>query len=101
MNFLKTQVVFVLISEGNLALGKPARQSSLHYPYSVASTAVDGDRNPSMGAGSCTHTQSDTGAWWEVDLQDVYPVKYVQITNRYGKCLWMIEWLEFTFRSTC
>ena len=65
----------------NLALRKPAKMSSL-YEDNVASRAVDGNRNGSLAALSCTHTKSESGAWWQVDLQDLYLIKHVIISNR-------------------
>ena len=65
----------------NLALRKPTKMSSL-FEDNVASRAVDGNRNGNMAALSCTHTKSEFGAWWEVDLQDLYLIKHVVISNR-------------------
>jgi len=65
----------------NLALRKPAKMSSL-YQDNVASWAVDGSRNGKMDALSCTHTYRELGAWWQVDLQDLYLIKHVIISNR-------------------
>jgi len=65
----------------NLALRKPTKMSSL-YKDNVASRAVDGNRNGNLAALSCTHTNYDLGAWWQVDLQDLYLIKHVIISNR-------------------
>lgn len=64
----------------NLALGKPAIQSSL-YGTGVASYAVDG--NPS---GGITHTQNNAQAWWQVDLGGVRPISTIAIWNRTDCC---------------
>jgi hypothetical protein len=57
-------------SSYNLALGKPATESSA-YPYSIpvaASYAVDGNTNGEFLNSSTTHTNIEQGAWWQVDL---------------------------------
>lgn len=51
----------------NLALGKTATQSST-WGSGDAAKAVDGNRDGIYTNNSVTHTQSDTQAWWEVDL---------------------------------
>ena len=65
----------------NLALRKPTKMSSLSED-NVASRAVDGNRNGNMDARSCTLTHREFGAWWQVDLQDLYLIKHVIISNR-------------------
>ena len=67
----------------NLALRKPTNMSSL-FEDNVASRAVDGNRNGNMAALSCTHTGREFGAWWQVDLRDLYLIKHVIISNRDG-----------------
>ena len=67
----------------NLALQKPTKMSSL-FEDNVASRAVDGNRNGNLAALSCTRTKSEFGAWWQVDLQDLYLIKHVIISNRDG-----------------
>ena len=47
----------------------------------TASLAVDGDRNSESGALSCFCTKTQMGAWWRVDLQAVYVITQVIITN--------------------
>jgi hypothetical protein len=68
----------------NVALGKPATQSSVS-EWSRANTlagdaagAVDGAVTGSYGF----HTGIETGPWWCVDLQAVYPVREVRLYNR-------------------
>ena len=67
----------------NLALGKPARQSSDSYGDSgKASAAVDGNRDSNYSTGkSCIHTGKEN-PWWEVDLQTESLVGRVVIVNR-------------------
>ena len=43
----------------------------------------DGNKNTNYGGNSCTHTAgTNPGDWWVVDLQAVYMVTSVSITNR-------------------
>jgi hypothetical protein len=54
----------------NLALGKPATQSS-NYDTTLyhASQAVNGSTEGTWYNNSITHTQNEQGAWWQVDLE--------------------------------
>nr|XP_034317008.1 EGF-like repeat and discoidin I-like domain-containing protein 3 [Crassostrea gigas] len=66
----------------NIALGKPATQSTTHYGYNAA-YAVDGNRGTDIYVDMCTVTDfDDTNPWWRVDLQAVYSIKTVRILNR-------------------
>lgn len=61
----------------NVALGKPATQSSNYLPHAGhAELAVDGVTVGAWSAGSTTHTQREK-AWWEVDLQQ--PERIVEV----------------------
>ena len=71
-------------SSTNIAQEKPTRQSSTAYG-GVSWRAVDGDRNTYWGGSSCTHSCRQFRPWWRVDLQNVYDVSEVKITNR-GDC---------------
>lgn len=55
----------------DIAVGKPAQQSSTFTPY-VAEKAVDGNRSTDIFDSSCTHTENIPNSWWRVDLQAVY-----------------------------
>jgi hypothetical protein len=57
-------------SDHNLALGKPATQSSIypHHIIAVAGYAVDGNTDGEFLNSSTTHTKDERGAWWQVDL---------------------------------
>ena len=57
-------------SVSNLALGKPATQSSTLPGYATAgaASAVDGNTDGSFFDGSVTATNLDPNAWWQVDL---------------------------------
>ncbi|XP_046574845.1 fucolectin-5-like [Haliotis rubra] len=68
-------------AETNLALNKPAFQSSEYGDPAVtgAENAVDGNTN----ATSCTATATnDTNTWWFVDLRAAYEVTQVILWNR-------------------
>jgi hypothetical protein len=82
-------MTFVLLSIGNLALNRPAFQSStksVSYE-TAASAAVDGNRDSHMKDGnSCTHTNYDHKAWWAVDLGAYKSIGSVTITNRRDCC---------------
>ncbi|XP_065921264.1 uncharacterized protein [Magallana gigas] len=66
----------------NIALGKPAEQSSTYLEYN-ASYAVDGNRGTNNVVDKCTNTaDSDINPWWMVDLQAVYSIISVRILNR-------------------
>ena len=65
----------------NLALRKPTNMSTL-YRGNVASRAVDGNGNGNLAGLSCSRTERESGAWWQVDLQDLYLIKHVIISNR-------------------
>ncbi len=77
---MKTKLLYISDSETNLALGKPAFQSSTYHPSQVAIRAVNGNLM------SCSHTQADQPAWLVVDLEEEYLVNRVVITNRFDCC---------------
>ena len=56
-----------------------------------SSLAVDGNTNPDTNKGSCSHTDSlynGRSASWSVDLDGLYYLSWINITNRYdGNCL--------------
>ena len=86
--------VLSLFVPENIALGKPTWQSSDNYDDKYKSPqAVDGDRNPDMQAGSCTHTKRNSRAWWAVDLRAVADIIMVAIKNRADCCC---EWNQIT-----
>lgn len=71
----------------NLALGKPAAQSST-YPFTTAtaSLAVDGNSDGNFYDGSVTATNLDPNAWWQVDLGSSANITSVVIWNRTDCC---------------
>ena len=69
----------------NIAVGKTTSQSSIHLTYG-SSLAVDGNTNGNYTLGSVTATESDTNAWWQVDLGAVYSLTEIKIWNRTDCC---------------
>jgi hypothetical protein len=73
----------------NLALGRPAMQSSTLAGYGstpAAGSAVDGNTDGSFFDGSVTHTNLDNNAWWQVDLGTSATISSVVIYNRTDCC---------------
>lgn len=74
----------------NLAQGKGTTQSSTYsatgVPTGSSSKAVDGNTNGNYSSGSVTHTNSQAGAWWQVDLGANYDIGNIQIWNRTDCC---------------
>ena len=68
----------------NLALGKPTNQSGTLLK-GESSNAVDGFKHPNISENSCIHTDNRYEPWWYVDLQALYYVTSVVISNR-GDC---------------
>ncbi|MFY0601569.1 MAG: carbohydrate-binding protein [Cyclobacteriaceae bacterium] len=64
----------------NLALNKPATQSSNYNGSLVASNANDGNQN------TINHTQNTSNAWWQVDLGSVSDITTIQVYNRTNCC---------------
>uniref|UniRef100_A0A8C9VJZ1 Fucolectin tachylectin-4 pentraxin-1 domain-containing protein n=1 Tax=Scleropages formosus TaxID=113540 RepID=A0A8C9VJZ1_SCLFO len=71
-----------------------ATQSSQYDSYGAAGNAIDGNRNTKYTDGSCTHTNQDSKPWWRLDLQDVFTVTSVTITNRGDCCSERIDGAE-------
>jgi len=67
----------------NLALGKPATQSSTH---ADAARAVDGNTDGNWVKGSVAQTTNNAQAWWQVDLGAVQSIKQVVLYNRTDCC---------------
>ncbi|CAC9491816.1 hypothetical protein [uncultured Gammaproteobacteria bacterium] len=73
----------------NLALGKPATQSSTYLYYSidpVAGYAVDGNTDGYFLNKSTTHTKLERSAWWQVDLGSKKNINQIIIYNRTDCC---------------
>nr|XP_025044461.1 uncharacterized protein LOC112547122 [Pelodiscus sinensis] len=73
----------------NLALGRPATQSSTFVDKlgrAVAGRAVDGKRNGKWEEGSCSHTHFETEPWWNVDLGSRQSISVVIVKHREDEC---------------
>ncbi|XP_075000623.1 LOW QUALITY PROTEIN: uncharacterized protein LOC142079776 [Calonectris borealis] len=70
----------------NVALGRPATQSSVLDAGSGAANAVDGNRDGDWERGSCTHTTEEPEPWWRVDLGRRHAVYAVVVKNRHDCC---------------
>ncbi|XP_071089964.1 fucolectin-like [Haliotis cracherodii] len=68
----------------NLALSKPTKQSSVNEGR-TSDRAVDGNNNSGKTAESCAHGENAAEPsleWWQVDLQKIFVVLTVSVTNR-------------------
>lgn len=67
----------------NIALGKRAVQSSRRYSNGGGpNLAVDGNTNGRYTSGSVMLTNSESNAWWQVDLGGYYDISEIVIWNR-------------------
>ncbi|XP_078000212.1 fucolectin-1-like isoform X2 [Glandiceps talaboti] len=66
------------VTISNVALNKPASQSSLKKKTDhTADLAVDGDTTSYLSDGSCSETHREEDPWWKVDLgqsKDIYEI---------------------------
>lgn len=74
--------VYEGVATRNIALAKPAAQSSNHDTIGAASNAVDGNTDGVYANYSVTHTSSDVNAWWQVDLGASNQMGLIRIFNR-------------------
>ena len=75
----------------NLALYKATKQSST-IPGGKSDKAVDGE----WSAHSISSTKEEAQAWWEVDLGDVYDLKYLVVWDR-NTDRWMPLMMNYKF----
>lgn len=68
--------------DGNLALNRPAAQSSIG-PHTGADPqgAVNGQKTGGFGF----HTAKEENPWWQVDLGASHPIREVRVYNREGR----------------
>jgi hypothetical protein len=69
----------------NLALRRPASQSSIYEGYRVegqSGQGNDGVKNGGLGF----HTKLEPNPWWQVDLGTVSPISEIRIFNRLDCC---------------
>ncbi len=85
--YLSLAEVIVSAFGPNLALGKPASQSSSlpNYP-SGPDLAVDGNNDGNFMQGSVSSTALDPQPWWQVDLGTAQAIHSVVIWNRTDCC---------------
>ncbi|XP_066277441.1 uncharacterized protein [Branchiostoma lanceolatum] len=76
--------VHVSCTAENVAIGKPASQSSTD-GFSTADLAVDGEKGTSVPDNQCTLTNPEISPWWQVDLGRDWPISTVRVLNR-GDC---------------
>ncbi|XP_035696406.1 uncharacterized protein LOC118429888 isoform X1 [Branchiostoma floridae] len=82
--WVESAEVSVSCTVENVALGKPASQSSTN-GANTAGLAVDGEKGTSVPGNQCTLTNPEDGPWWQVDLGRNYPIGRVRVLNR-GDC---------------
>ncbi|XP_035693790.1 neurogenic locus notch homolog protein 1-like [Branchiostoma floridae] len=70
----------------NVALDKPAFQTSTALNLGAASNAVDGNTDTDYFAGSCASTLEDSNPAWWVDLGETHIIDRVDIFNRQDCC---------------
>ncbi len=75
----------------NLGLGKSAVQSSDFGGTAVASRAIDGSIDGDFLASSVSQTLKETDPYWEVDLEAVYSLEWIDIWNRTDCCSRRLE----------
>ena len=75
----------VFLTENVALRGKATQSARSEHMFGAAYNAIDGNRESSFGAGSCTHALTQTNPWWRVDLLESYIVTSITITNR-GDC---------------
>ena len=68
---------------GNIALGKPATQSSLcEWSYFFKAEGPSGAVNGKLTGFFGFHTDVEDHAWWQVDLEAIQPLNEIRIFNR-------------------
>ena len=69
----------------NLAATGLATQSSTCFG-AVASRAIDGNTDPRWTRDSISHTCSERGSWWQVELVEPSLIDFVEVFNRMDSC---------------
>lgn len=67
----------------NIAVGKPAKMSSIYNSSMTPASAVDGNIEP---LSQCSTTGLGTEVWWQVDFEGHAIVNNITITNRADCC---------------
>ncbi|KAL1272083.1 hypothetical protein QQF64_031099 [Cirrhinus molitorella] len=73
------QVIQKVNAPQKIAASWQKTSQSSQYSTLAPERAVDGDR------GTCSHTNTQTDPWWKLELQHVYQVNTVAITNLYNQ----------------
>ncbi|XP_078692283.1 fucolectin-like isoform X2 [Branchiostoma floridae x Branchiostoma belcheri] len=87
------RIVVLPRADPNIALGRPAFQSSVGWNGS-AGRGVDGNTyshyftDQWVDSGSCLHTEFEHNPMWWVDLGQSFPINRVVIFNRQDPCCW-------------
>ncbi|XP_078612393.1 uncharacterized protein LOC144882463 [Branchiostoma floridae x Branchiostoma japonicum] len=85
--FIAAVIVWPGTAQGeNVALRKPAYQTSTELNLGDANHAVDGNTNTDYFAGSCASTVGENNPAWWVDLGETYKIDRVDIVNRQDCC---------------
>ena len=71
----------------DLALGKPATESSTYFGSPAAAAAADGLTDGNFYDGSVTATNYETSPWWQVDLGSSAAIDSIVISNRTDCCI--------------
>lgn len=87
------EVEVFVIFPGNLATGRTVTQSSTYGSWS-AQQAIDFNPGFTNSWSACSSTDIQTNPWWRVDLNSVYRVNRVVITNRLDYCAERINGTE-------
>lgn len=82
-SFLTISEVQVFSNGKNIALTGTAKQSSTGY-NAPAAKAIDGVADGSFSSCSCTNEEQN--AWWELDLGKEYPIDQILVFNRNDCC---------------
>lgn len=94
--FLMLAEVRVLSRTNNIALGKPATQSSTDYG-GEAKRANDNNIDGNFNNNSVTHTAAQDDPWWEVDLGEVKPIDEVWLHPRTDAHQGRMKGLKLTY----
>jgi hypothetical protein len=85
----------------NVALNKPATQSSSRSSetWSMAAAAVDGNTDGRWSRHSTTHTLTESGPWWEVDLEEEFEIASVVVYNRSDCCESRLDGFNLIYKT--
>jgi hypothetical protein len=83
--YITSLTVLGAVVDSNLALNGTATQSSTRN-NGAPERAIDGDTNGQWSGGSVTHTNSESGAWWQVDLGSNKTLSEVIVYGRTDSC---------------